>query len=512
MVSWDTLFEQATEDVSSYSWAIDAWQDIPDEYSSDYLLLLLLVQRNRSKMVLAILEEAPADLSTFKDKLLSLFQTSESQLGKLIDENRTEIQSLLATVFPGRTKDLTGMLKSITTTVQNGFLYKSDEPDDLWEQCHDFLIRWQELSTGLNELNSEPWRNTFNILSFDKACFAVENQFKELFDYFYPLTDILNQLKVESYDTTLWWLNRIPEKNNIRLESFDEKELANLKTVFEPHPLAAATDCNYTEQTRSYALGKLGLVQLGSAREHLLSCSECFGLYLGTRSGIDLSVHLLPEHVHVAGQVTDIEKKVQKTKVGKQGLLPTLLTAVKDFLNNINLTPPRYASALAVACLCIVTVFHLSTGDKNQPIPLTATMADFYVLGGKTIITRGGDEKIEKIKIKQGDVLNSGDPFYIEFRLDQDAYTYVISIDSKGQVAELYSGKVKADHTVQIPEQGGPFRLDSNTGTEFIYLLIAREPIENFSDILTTLTGKSEDSIKQILPNVTIYSSHFLHR
>ncbi len=87
----------------------------------------------------------------------------------------------------------------------------------------------------------------------------------------------------------------------------------------------------------------------------------------------------------------------------------------------------------------------------------------------------------------------------------------MLSVDSNGQVTEIFSGAVVADEKTHLPQHGGAYMLDNNTGAEFVYLLVVGKIIENFQKILPKLSNQDKAGIERILPDVQVYSFRFLH-
>gem|GEM_PF-2115908 len=515
--SWDKFFEQATENVSTYSWVVDLWKDPPAEYTLDYLFLLLLVNRNRSRYAVRYLaSNVPQELDSYRDQLIKLFEKTEERLVDVLDQQSADnIQNTLNNPFPHRSRVLSTLLEDIQFTVHDNFLFESGDDDELREQCHDFLLRWQDLALCIKELAEVPWKEQFDYRDFAGSFSQTEKQFQKLFDCFYPVKDVLRNISAEeSYGAEFWWLQRVPDKNEIESPAFTEKELSSVKNIFAAQESALCVDPAIAQQTISYALGELKAEFIPDARNHIITCKECFSLYLETRNSERLAGEVPMEHVAPISPITETDITSHATIPAPDSLLSVLQTKIKEILKGVGVVrPPQYAMAFTVACFCVVSLFYISSNrlDDTQPVPMTSLMANLQVYSTRLVETRGDEEILEKIQLKQNDVLKSGDSFFIEFTLSQDKYVYVLSVDSNGQVAEIYSGVVTANEQIHLPQQGGVYTLDSNTGSEFVYLLTTEKAIENFPEILPRLTNQNKTGIEQMLHDVQVYSFRFLH-
>jgi len=497
---WDDFLEQATEYVSTYSWSIDLWEDPPDEYTLEYLLRLILENRYRSRYAMvALASDVPEELNVYKEKLIGLFEKAEEQLSSLLEKNNNTIQDILDNDFPKRSKALSNLLQDIQFATHDNFLFETENDTELRELCHDFLLRWQDLAVCLRELNEAelPWSGQFKHHVFADSFAKTEKKFKQFFDCFYPATDVLGQIQTEEpNESEFWWLRESPSKEKAPIPSFSEQELLAVKNAFVAGKAASCHDSVNTKQTIAYARGESTVEALATTRSHILSCKECLGLYLETRSS------------------EPVLSKSQIVNVSTESFISLLSEKIKDLFNSIGVVrPPQYAMALTVACFCVASLFYISNNQMNdsQPAPMTSIMANLQIYSIRVVETRGGKEILERLQLKQDDVLKSGDSFSVEFNLNKDRHVYILSVDSNGQVTKLFSGVVTAGEEIHLPQQGGAYKLDQNTGSEFVYLLTAEKAIENFPEVLPKLTNQDKTGIEKILPDTQVYSFRFSH-
>jgi hypothetical protein len=125
-----------------------------------------------------------------------------------------------------------------------------------------------------------------------------------------------------------------------------------------------------------------------------------------------------------------------------------------------------------------------------------------------TVASRGvrikpdSNQTYQHVELKENGVLKSNDEFQIRFTPSQDAYVYVINVDTQGQVypmlpnAEgLRDNHLKAGKSYTLPAEGKYYQLDQNTGTETIYMVAAQQPMPDIEYLL----NKSGDQVAALL-------------
>ncbi|NQU15797.1 MAG: DUF4384 domain-containing protein [Desulfobacteraceae bacterium] len=134
------------------------------------------------------------------------------------------------------------------------------------------------------------------------------------------------------------------------------------------------------------------------------------------------------------------------------------------------------------------------------------------------ITTRGETPHYKEVEVKDGGILESGDMFRVEFKLKNEAYVYVLSLDSLGNLAKLFpdrDGKIGAKfkpnepHTIPVKDRW--FRLDDNTGQETVYLIASPKAIENIDKRIEDLKKPRLDQISEMFPGARVESIAFMH-
>jgi uncharacterized protein DUF4384 len=100
----------------------------------------------------------------------------------------------------------------------------------------------------------------------------------------------------------------------------------------------------------------------------------------------------------------------------------------------------------------------------------------------------------QAIVMQEGSVLNSGDGLKVGFKVNVEAYVFVLMIDSQGKGSVIFphpdiatSNHVKAGQWVGIPPADEWFCLDENTGTETIYVLATVNPMPDIKQLIDKL-------------------------
>ena len=245
--------------------------------------------------------------------------------------------------------------------------------------------------------------------------------------------------------------------------------------------------------------------------EHLVSCSSCCDYVVSLNRVINFPAEeRLPEVPDeqmrkVRALVKDREKKYSLSE-NISSNLERMTQSIKRWLTFDWVAQPIpiavRSGALALLVLIIISTTFLYYQQRGR-------MGLHMEIIGKTgvIPTRGvpAGEAVEKI-IKEGDTLYSHDYCRINFKLDQDAYAYVVSYDSVGNLHQLYPDpatkapqKIKANTKYTIPAgENNWFQLDSHKGTETVFVLASREPIRDFNETIDTFQGKSAEEVLEV--------------
>jgi len=182
-------------------------------------------------------------------------------------------------------------------------------------------------------------------------------------------------------------------------------------------------------------------------------------------------------------------------------------------------TPMPAMAAAAVILFVGITVFYQvqTSHDPSFKSPASIKM----ILLARTssgIAIRGETPHYKEIEVKNGGILRSGDMFKVNFKLKNEAYVYVLSLDSLGNLAKLFPDKnsiagikFKPNEQHTIPVKDKWFRLDDNTGKETVYLIATPKAIENIEERIATVKKPGPDEISGMFPETRVESIDFRH-
>jgi hypothetical protein len=246
---------------------------------------------------------------------------------------------------------------------------------------------------------------------------------------------------------------------------------------------------------------------------HLVSCPTCCDYVIALNRVINFPVEeKLPEapdeqikKVSRACMLEAVKGKTVERQAG-EGIMEQITRFFKDMFSFDWLMQPLPVMVRSgVAALLLILVVSAGYMYYQQVIPIGIQME---VTGNTRVITRGvpTDERIEKI-VKEGDILFSDDYCRINFKLDKDAYVYVLHHDSKGALHQLYPDpamrdlqKAKGKTTHTIPEgKDNWFQLDDHSGKETIFLLASNKPIRDLNATIIEIGGLGREEVAKKL-------------
>ncbi|HAO21856.1 MAG TPA: hypothetical protein DCQ37_16160 [Desulfobacteraceae bacterium] len=183
----------------------------------------------------------------------------------------------------------------------------------------------------------------------------------------------------------------------------------------------------------------------------------------------------------------------------------------------------KFAGAIAAVCLVLIVARFPDRFDEIV-VKLTNSPREFDEIGVKvsmrgirenaTSTMRGSSSPGSgEFDVTDGGILKSGDYFSVSFKPDKNAYIRVLLYDSSKEITELFSDKAYSDKNILISttKQGEKLQLDDIPGTETVYILASKNPIENFDKKLNELRKIGMDKIQQVFPNISIQTFRFRH-
>lgn len=284
--AWETLFEQATEDISTYHWAVEVWSDPPEGYTPGYLSILLLSHRARSQQALNKMQgPLPGRYTPYRGKINSLWLESEKKLKENVLPLPDPLKKEIGKEFNSWLEKLGITLKNIVQLAQDGDLLNDPDwvAEDLKEEGHDFILRFQDLALTREALREFLFLNPETQDRFNKKFANLEEKFRKSFGYFSPLKNILQSLKQREYDLDRWWLTRLPEEEDIQEGAILEDLLGKLKQAYQSQDLFPTRNCLDSELVIAYARDELSPEQNKKVESHIYQCRPCLELVLDVR-------------------------------------------------------------------------------------------------------------------------------------------------------------------------------------------------------------------------------------
>jgi hypothetical protein len=282
----DELFEYATEDASTYHWAVSEWSEyqVSDDYDPEYLLFLALSSRKRSRTALELLNgNLPPKYQSYKNKLEAIYRKADIILENRILSGTGEMEKLLNGPGEERIAEIRSLLYKVRRIAQNGDVFSSPEfvEEDLRDTAHDFLIMFQDTVNACDELNHPPL-SAVNSDRIRKSCADLENDFRKYFGYFSVISDLLPVFCKSEYGAEKWWLHQIPDAEDVQEENADHF-LDDLKDHLKEQSISGV-ECSQAEAVIAYAMNEAEAAKIPKIRSHLIQCSSCLRLFTGIRT------------------------------------------------------------------------------------------------------------------------------------------------------------------------------------------------------------------------------------
>ena len=376
---WDEIFEQATEDVSTYLWALEEWDEPSDGYDHEYLLSLVLRHRARSRSALNLMvRDTPQEYQQYRDKLDSVMAKAERILNEqFIKEHSEQIDLIIADRSVSLLNELENTLHSVRNTVRQGNLF--DQSDwleyELREAASDFLILFQDMALISEQLGETPFREMIDSMTFREKFAEIEGRFKEYFGYFHTISNMFKALKEREYSIDRWWLTCLPDPDDIKHPEIPEELMESLSKTFREAGASKPPDCPESGKAIAYALYELDPEETRKLREHVLSCRYCLELVMDVRSADAESrshegeiLDVLPG-LYEAMQPSSGEDTEPKWRDMPAGILQQLPEAAKLYVKSGEDTEPKWRDMPAgiLQQLPEAAKLYVKSGEDTEP-------------------------------------------------------------------------------------------------------------------------------------------------
>ena len=160
-----------------------------------------------------------------------------------------------------------------------------------------------------------------------------------------------------------------------------------------------------------------------------------------------------------------------------------------------------------LALIIFAGIFVMQDISPNDPYAVE------IILQARTPIgVRGGQQEYRDFEIPSGGALESGDLFRFQFKIDGDAYIYVVFQNSLGDIQSMEKGFISGEKDIFLPDETNWYQLGENKGTEKLYLVVAGNKINDFDQRVYELRVKGIYSIEQVFQEATVKGFVFEHR
>jgi len=245
--------------------------------------------------------------------------------------------------------------------------------------------------------------------------------------------------------------------------------------------------------------------------EHLMLCNECLDTVV-------LSSKAKKETFSFRKSPVTKDMTNKAKGLIRQPYEDTLWEKISDWLKTLTSVPVMATVSVAVILMVVsfhnLQIFHGPSKKMSVPARLNI-IAKIQGLDG----TRSSSKDYNEIEIEDGSSLNSGNLFKIKFQLEEGAYTYLISLDSNGNITKLYPDddteepvKLEPNKEFFFPKEDSWLKLDDNKGKESFYLLTSKEPIQDIDSEIDQLKNLGIDKMSEIFPMIKIQSFVFDHK
>jgi hypothetical protein len=283
-IDWESCFAQATEDVTTFQWAVSVWRNPPEDTSADYLLILICANRTRGIVALKMMQqpELPKDFQPYISRLSGIWQDANRQLNSLLISDKQKIVSIIKDNLVSRLGWFETKLHTVQTTAED--IIVSDDAEwfsnDLKETAQDFLLYFQDIDLVKQSLSDLD----IVVHEFESSFQQLETFFKDIFGYFKPVGDFLSSMRDREYGMDRWWLTETPDPDMVIDREFSVEDLNAILNPDAKGKLINTSDCPSPQRLIAFALEELEKDKCSGIMDHIQSCKPCNSFALDIRS------------------------------------------------------------------------------------------------------------------------------------------------------------------------------------------------------------------------------------
>jgi hypothetical protein len=283
-MDWEAHFEQATEDIMTFQWAVSVWHDPPKDTSADYLLISICANRFRGCAALKMMQQPdlPENYHPNRSRLEAIWHETEQKFAGLLKSDKQQIGSIIETDMMTRLNWLENKLEMVETISEDIII--SDETEwfssDLKDTAQDFLLFFQDIAFVRQELSG------CDVLSqkFETSFLHLESFFKDIFGYFKPFSDFLTSMREREYGTDNWWLTEIPDPDKVIHRDFSTEDFISMMNAYGNKQAINISNCPKPDRLIAFALDELGKDHCTDIVGHIQTCRPCKSFVQDIRS------------------------------------------------------------------------------------------------------------------------------------------------------------------------------------------------------------------------------------
>ena len=495
LTTWESFFDQATEDTSIYLWAAQSWPAPPSDYTQGYVLTLALSHRARSCAAQGwIKDNVSQDTAGYAVSLNRMFGQAEAAMDKSLAESGEDMQAVLNTQVLSMALTLDKTLDKVLRLEEDTRLYEGLEnlALELKEAGHEFIVRFAMLEHLGREL-STPLFEGLECPDLRAAISRIEIRFQQHRQCFRALQNLWPAFAAREYGAALPWLEQAPAASALENESMEVPLMAAFSSIL--YSESQDLDDYKMQQAIAMGLEELNPVKENSLHQNLALNAKAMDLAHDVR----LSAREAMNESHPPAVLPALAKALKKPG-------PAAGWLADAYREISRLFSPKLVAAAAMACLAVAVFITFPAGEDSRRIASPATelaSASFQPalpLGSLSIEARKNESQLNSVSamgasapniftMEPGWNLESGDALRVNACVDQDAYVHVIHVGPGKKASGLFSGPLKAGEVLELPPKGDWFVLDRKVGEESIILVSGHTPVENFESAIARITS-----------------------
>jgi uncharacterized protein DUF4384 len=284
---------------------------------------------------------------------------------------------------------------------------------------------------------------------------------------------------------------------------------ATVKNVFSKYKKlnAKPSKCPDDELLVAYFNENLSQNEIERTEEHLLVCKKCTE---------NLLCFSQAESSYCPARKTLVTNKMVNR--AKALVKPKISLFIWEIISSRFSIFIRHAPVMVFAtCFMAAIIFsiHYTETPLSARLGIIVKKPSMSISSYNIPPTAGSNvlaKDYEELEIENGETLNSGDKYRINFKLTKEAYVYLIYLDSNGNLNLILQEdalKIKPDKNYSFPKTDKWLQVGKNVGRKTFYLIASQKPIEDIDLKIEELKESGIEKIEDIFFQAQIQSFYF---